>query len=80
MTDIDATLVKHLFRTQFPQWAELHVVPVENKVAVDAARIRLTNKLALADSLILATARSVGGRVVTGDSDMKGLRDVVFLR
>ena len=30
MIEIDATLVKRLIRTQFPQWAELPVVPVEN--------------------------------------------------
>jgi aminoglycoside phosphotransferase (APT) family kinase protein len=30
MTEIDATLVQQLVRTQFPQWAELPVVPVEN--------------------------------------------------
>jgi aminoglycoside phosphotransferase (APT) family kinase protein len=30
MTDIDATLVKQLVRTQFPQWADLPVAPVEN--------------------------------------------------
>ena len=30
MFEIDATLVKRLIRTQFPQWAELPVVPVEN--------------------------------------------------
>jgi aminoglycoside phosphotransferase (APT) family kinase protein len=30
MTEIDAPLVKQLLRTQFPQWAELPVAPVEN--------------------------------------------------
>jgi aminoglycoside phosphotransferase (APT) family kinase protein len=30
MTEIDATLVKQLIRTQFPEWAELPVAPVEN--------------------------------------------------
>jgi predicted nucleic acid-binding protein len=56
-----------------------HVVPVERDVAIEAAKIKMKEKLGLADSLILATARQVGGRVVTGDSDMKGLRDVSFL-
>ena len=56
-----------------------HVVPVERDTAVEAARIKRREKLGLADSLILATARQVGGRVVTGDPDMKSLRDVVFL-
>ncbi len=56
-----------------------HVIPVERDVAVEAAKIKRKEKLGLADSLILATARQVGGRVVTGDADMKDLRDVVFL-
>jgi predicted nucleic acid-binding protein len=56
-----------------------HVVPVESDVAIEAAKIKRKEKMGLADSLILATARQVGGRVVTGDADMKGLRDVVFL-
>jgi aminoglycoside phosphotransferase (APT) family kinase protein len=30
MTEIDLTLVKQLIRTQFPQWAELPISPVEN--------------------------------------------------
>jgi len=30
MIEIDAALVKQLIRTQFPQWAELPVAPVEN--------------------------------------------------
>jgi aminoglycoside phosphotransferase (APT) family kinase protein len=30
MTEIDAALVEGLIRTQFPQWAELPVAPVEN--------------------------------------------------
>jgi|SRR5215475_14558676 len=30
MVEIDATLVKQLIRTQFPQWAELPIAPVEN--------------------------------------------------
>ena len=56
-----------------------HVVPVERDVAVEAAKIKRKEKLGLADSLILATARQAGGRVVTGDPDMKDLRDVVYL-
>lgn len=56
-----------------------HVVPVERDTAVEAAKIKRKEKLGLADSLILATARQAGAKVVTGDPDMKGLRDVIFL-
>jgi predicted nucleic acid-binding protein len=57
-----------------------HVIAVERETAIAAAKIRILNKLALADSLIVATARSAGGKVVTGDSDMKHLEDVIFLK
>ena len=56
-----------------------HVVPVERDIAIEAAKIKRKEKLGLADSLIMATARQVGAKVVTGDPDMKGFRDVVFL-
>jgi predicted nucleic acid-binding protein len=57
-----------------------HVIPVDKEIAIAAAKIRIQNKLALADSLIVATARSAGGKVVSGDSDMKHLEDVIFLK
>jgi predicted nucleic acid-binding protein len=57
-----------------------HVIAVEKEIAIAAAKIRILNKLALADSLIVATARSTGGKVVSGDSDMKSLEDVIFLK
>jgi predicted nucleic acid-binding protein len=53
--------------------------PVEKAIAIEAAKIKRKEKLGLADSMILATARQAGGRVITGDPDMKGLEDVVFL-
>ncbi len=56
-----------------------HVISVEKDIAIEAAKIKKRDKLALADSLILATARQAGGRVVTGDPDMKGHKDVIFL-
>ena len=56
-----------------------HVLPVERDTVIEAAKIKKREKLGLADSLILASARQVGARVVTGDPDLNGLRDVVFL-
>jgi predicted nucleic acid-binding protein len=57
-----------------------HAIPVEKEIAIAAAKIRILDKLALADSLIVATARSASGKVVSGDSDMRGLEDVIFLK
>ena len=56
------------------------VVAVDKEIAIGAAKIKLEGRLGLADSLIMASARHVRGRVVTGDPDMKSLRDVIFLK
>jgi predicted nucleic acid-binding protein len=56
-----------------------HVMSVERDVAIEAAKTKRREKLALADSLILATAMKAGAKVVTGDPDMKGLKDIIFL-
>lgn len=56
-----------------------HVVAVDRDIAIEAAKIKRKEKLGLADSLILATARKIGGKVVTGDPDMKGVKEMVFL-
>ncbi|HYB03389.1 MAG TPA: type II toxin-antitoxin system VapC family toxin [Nitrososphaerales archaeon] len=56
-----------------------HTISVDKDIAVGGAKIRISNKLALADSLILATARQTGGKVVSGDPDLKDLEDVIFL-
>ena len=56
-----------------------HVIPVDRDIAIEAAKIKKKERLGLADSVILATARQVGGRVVTGDPDMKAFSDVAYL-
>ncbi len=57
-----------------------HVIAIEKEMAIAAAKIRIQHRLALADSLIVATARSAGGKVVSGDPNMKHLEDVIFLK
>ena len=56
-----------------------NAIPVEKEIAIEAAKIKKNEKLALADSLILATARRVRAKLVTGDSDLKGKDQVIFL-
>lgn len=56
-----------------------HVMPVDRGIALESAKIKKALKLALADSIILATARSVEGRVVTGDLDFRNISDVILL-
>ncbi len=55
------------------------IVPLEADLAVAAARLRREERLSLADSLILATAREAGALLVTGDPDLRGKEGVAFI-
>lgn len=55
------------------------VLPVDEALAVEAARIKHASGLSLGDSIILATARKVQAKVVTGDQAFKGLKDALYL-
>ena len=48
------------------------VVPLDSPVALAAAQIGVTEKLPLADSVILATAKQYDATVWTMDSDFEG--------
>jgi predicted nucleic acid-binding protein len=60
------------------------VAPLDEERAVEAAKIDVArkkevNRWGLADSIVLATARELSARVVTGDSHFEGLKDVVMI-
>lgn len=55
------------------------VVELEAALALSAARVGLDHRLPLADSIVYATARSVGGIVWTQDEDFDGLPDVRYV-
>ncbi|MDE1810515.1 MAG: type II toxin-antitoxin system VapC family toxin [Candidatus Micrarchaeota archaeon] len=59
--------------------ARCYIVPLEKGISLDSARLKLKHKLGIADSIVLATAKSVNGKVVTGDSDFKHIDGVVFI-
>ncbi|MBF0387926.1 MAG: type II toxin-antitoxin system VapC family toxin [Candidatus Omnitrophica bacterium] len=54
------------------------VIPLDAPLALSAAQISAELKLPMADSIVLATARSVNGTVWTQDADFKGLPGVRF--
>ena len=58
---------------------QAEVVDLSAAIAMDAAKISVENKLHMADSLILATARARGAVLWTQDSDFDGLPEVRFL-
>jgi predicted nucleic acid-binding protein len=55
------------------------VVDLTSSLALDAARISLTEKLPLADSIMLATARAYGATLWTQDADFKGIPGVRYV-
>lgn len=56
------------------------IAPVDESLALEAADLSLRHGLAMADALVLATARRHGARVVTGDADFDGFPDAVVIR
>ncbi|MEK7702077.1 MAG: type II toxin-antitoxin system VapC family toxin [candidate division NC10 bacterium] len=56
------------------------IVPVDESLALEAADISLAHGLAMADSLVYATARRHGARLVTADEDFDGLPDTILVR
>jgi len=55
------------------------VVPLDARLAVDAARVSVQERLPLADSIMLATARACSATLWTQDADFKGRAGVRFV-
>ena len=54
------------------------VVDLDDRLALEAAELSVETRLSLADSILLATARSHGADFWTQDSDFKGLEGVRY--
>jgi len=55
------------------------VADLDSKLAIFAARLGLQAKLPLADSIVLATARTHEATLWTQDDDFEGLDDVKYI-
>jgi toxin FitB len=56
------------------------IAPVDESLALEAADLSLVHGLAMADSLVYATARRHGATLVTADADFQGLPGAVVVR
>ncbi|MCX9088351.1 MAG: type II toxin-antitoxin system VapC family toxin [Candidatus Methanoperedens sp.] len=56
-----------------------YIYEVDEKIAVDSAKIKHEKKWGLGDSIIYATAKREGALVMTGDPHFRGLNDIIFL-
>ena len=56
-----------------------HVVPLDTEIALAAAESCREHKLATADAIIFATARSRGAALLTCDAHFEGLPSVTYI-
>jgi predicted nucleic acid-binding protein len=56
------------------------VVPIDDRLALLAARISLERRLAMADAMIYATALAAGALLVTCDAHFQGLPEATVFR
>ena len=87
---VPSIVVLEVFKKTFRERGELNaftaaalmrkgrVIPLEESLALDAAMLGLEHRLPLADSIILATARSLRATLWTQDADFRGLPGVRF--
>jgi predicted nucleic acid-binding protein len=61
------------------QMSQTRLVPLTDSLALTAADLGLEHKLAMANSIVYATAQSLGAELVTSDADFSGLPGVTFL-
>ena len=61
------------------QIAKTQVVPITVTLALTAADLGLEHAMPMADSLIYATAVSMGAELITSDADFASLPGVVYL-
>ena len=55
------------------------VVPVDQEIALTAADLSLEHGLAMADAIVLATARKFDAELVTSDRDFETIAGVTYL-
>jgi predicted nucleic acid-binding protein len=55
------------------------VIPVDEEIAIMAAKIKHKEKMGLGDAIIYATAKKENATIITGDSDFKEKDDVIFI-
>ncbi len=61
------------------QVQKTRIVPLSESLALAAADVSLEMRLAMADSVVYATARAENAELVTSDKDLQGLPGVTYL-
>jgi len=58
---------------------QARLVPIDERLALLAARISLDRRLAMADAMIYATALAAGAHLITSDPHFQGLAEVTVI-
>ncbi len=56
-----------------------YIFEVDENIAVESARLKHKMKWGIGDSIVYATAKREGARLMTGDPHFKGVNDVIYL-
>ncbi len=56
------------------------VIPVDEEIAIMGAKIKHEEKMGLGDAIIYATAKKENAILLTGDTDFKDKKDVIFVK
>jgi len=59
---------------------QAEVLEITSQIAIEGSKISIQNKIPMADSLIIASARSVGAKIWTQDYNFKGIDNVLFFK
>lgn len=54
-------------------------IPLDTPIALKAAKIKFSQKLHLADSIVMATAEENNATILTGDEDFKNIKNVIYI-
>jgi predicted nucleic acid-binding protein len=79
---------KFLYRTSGEETAirctghmsQCEVIDLDTSLAIESAEASLEHNLAMADAIVYATSRRFGAKLVTSDTDLKGLPNVKFVK
>ncbi len=55
------------------------VIPVNDEIAIESAKLKHELRFGLGDAIILSTARGENAEVLTGDPDFKDLENVIYI-
>lgn len=63
----------------YAQITRTKLVELNSQIALEAAEISLSTNLGMADSIVLATARSYSAQIVTSDRHLKDFKETIFI-